>query len=209
MRSHSIAGLAAVASSLTGASALTTPVSAHSVRMPAVSGVDAVAPSSSVIAGRSGTRRAFLASLAGSAAALGALPAPSFASYALYQSSYDTINERKATGDWQKSIGSDKETLADIQKEIAAKRPAYSRKPAKAPQYCAGQMSAVSPMYENMCANIGVSKADQSNSMADSFGNMNVGTSTSAAEREKMLAKQAMIREAADNARLRSQYKNN
>ena len=113
--------------------------------MPAVSDADSMA-SSSCIAGRSG-RRGFLASLAG-AAALGTMPAPSFASYALYQSSYDTITERKATGDWQKSIGSDTQTLADIQADIAKKRP--SSKPKKAPQYCAGQMASVSPMYESL-----------------------------------------------------------
>ena len=113
------------------------------------------------------SRRQLLSALVGGSAALTMLPAPSLASYALYQSSYDTIQDRKASGDWQKSIGSDKETLQDIQAAIARKRPQNPNKPKKAPQYCAGQTASVTPMYENMCANIGVSKADQSNSMAD------------------------------------------
>jgi hypothetical protein len=141
-------------------------------------------------------------------AALTALPTPGHASYALYAASLDTINERKASGDWQKSIGTDTSALQEIQAGIAKKRPTYSQKAAtKVPQYCAGQTASVSPMMENRCQNIGVSKADQSNAMADSYGNMNVGAYTSLSPEEKARAerRQALIREAADNARLRQQ----
>jgi hypothetical protein len=88
------------------------------------------------------------------------------ASYALYQSSYDTFQERKATG-YVPVATNDRESLAEIQAGIRKKRPLSAMKPEKAPQYCAGQTSSVSPMLENICANIGVSKADQSNTMSD------------------------------------------
>ena len=63
----------------------------------------------------------------------------------------------------------------------------------------------VTPMYENICSNIGVSKADQSNTMADAFGNMNIGsyTSASGAERKAAEARLANVQMAAEAARLR------
>lgn len=78
-------------------------------------------------------------------------------------------------------------------------------KPTKAPQYCAGQTSAVTPMMENICANIGVSKADQSNTMVDDFGNMNIGqyNGLSGAEAAQRDYRQMKVREAAEAARLR------
>ena len=70
----------------------------------------------------------------------------------------------------------DKATLRSIQADIAVKRPQYSTiKLKKKPQYCAGQTASVTPMLENICENIGLSKADQSNTMRDEFGNMNIG----------------------------------
>jgi hypothetical protein len=158
------------ATSLASASALIGPAAAPPrPSMPIVSGEPHLASSSSgSIVARSG-RRQFMASLAAGAAALTALPTAGHASYALYAASLDTITERKASGDWQKSIGTDTTALQEIQAGIARKRPTYSQKAAtKVPQYCAGQTSAVSPMMENRCVNIGVSKADQSNAMADS-----------------------------------------
>lgn len=113
---------------------------------------------------RSSTRRELL--FASSIAMVAALPSPAHASYALYQSSYDSFQERKTTG-YVPVATDDKETLAEIQRDIRRKRPQTALKPEKAPQYCAGQTSAVTPMMENICANIGVSKADQSNSMVD------------------------------------------
>jgi hypothetical protein len=116
---------------------------------------------------RRSTRRELLS---GGAAALGlaalATPTQARASYALYQSSYDSYQDRKATG-YVPVATSDKESLKEIQGDIRSKRPASFRKPQKAPQYCAGQTSAVTPMMENICGNIGVSKADQSNTMVD------------------------------------------
>lgn len=199
------------ATSLASASALIGPAAAPPrPSMPIVSGEPHLASSSSgSIVARSG-RRQFMASLAAGAAALTALPTAGHASYALYAASLDTITERKASGDWQKSIGTDTTALQEIQAGIARKRPTYSQKAAtKVPQYCAGQTSAVSPMMENRCVNIGVSKADQSNAMADSYGNMNVGayTSLSAEDKARAERRQALIREAADNARLRQQMK--
>ena len=54
----------------------------------------------------------------------------------------------------------------------------------------------VQPMLENICANIGISKADQSNTQVDSFGNMNIGVYN-----EQYKLKQL---EAAEAARLRA-----
>ena len=105
----------------------------------------------------------------------GALPRGAEASYALYQASQASFDERKATG-YVPVATNDRATLAEIQAEIAVKRPRSERLQKKPPQYCAGQMAAVQPMMENVCANIGISKADQSNTMRDDFGNMNVGT---------------------------------
>merc|ERR1711939_766254 len=130
-----------------------------------------------------GRRSAMALGLAG----LTAMPMASHASYALYQSSETTMAERKASGDWQRSIGSDTATLQEIQADILRKRPQNALKAQKPPQYCAGQTSAVSPFLENRCQVIGVSKADQSNAMVDGFGNMNVGVynSLSAEDRRK------------------------
>ena len=146
------------------------------------------------------------AAVGGGLLAFSALPAPSYASYALYSASETTMAERKATGDWQRSIGSDTETLESIQANIVRKRPQAAQSK-RAPQYCAGQTSAVSPLLENRCGIIGVSKADQSNALTDSYGNMNVGVynSLSGQEKARVEARQAMIREAADNARLRQE----
>ena len=158
------------ATSLASASALVGPAGAPPrPSMPIVSGEPHLASSSSgaSIVAQSG-RRQFMASIVAGAAALTALPTPGHASYALYAASLDTITERKASGDWQKSIGTDTSALQEIQAGIAKKRPSYNQKAQKAPQYCAGQTAAVSPMMENRCQNIGVSKADQSNAMADS-----------------------------------------
>ena len=85
----------------------------------------------------------------------------------MYQASQETFAERKATG-YVPVATSDKATLAAIQDEISRKRPQSELKRKKPAQYCAGQTAAVSPMMENRCQNIGVSKADQSNAMTDS-----------------------------------------
>lgn len=113
------------------------------------------------------SRRDVLSAASASLMALAATPLPSHASYALYQASYDSYGERKATG-YVPVATSDKATLSAIQNDIQRKRPQSALKAKKPPQYCAGQTSAVSPMLENVCANIGVSKADQSNAMVDS-----------------------------------------
>ena len=129
-----------------------------------VSRVAAARPSDLGAARRS-TRRDLLA---GGLAAIGsfAAVAPAHASYAMYQSSYDDFQDRKKTG-YVPVATSDRETLAQIQADIRKRRPQSSLRPERAPQYCAGQTSAVTPMLENVCANIGVSKADQSNTMTD------------------------------------------
>lgn len=119
-------------------------------------------------------RAALLGWGAGAAVALALLPHPAEASYAMYSASQDSFLERKATG-YVPVATNDKASLAAIQKDIAFKRPQSAMKVKKAPQYCAGQMASVQPMMENICANIGISKADQSNTRVDAFGNMNVG----------------------------------
>merc|ERR1712070_916102 len=43
----------------------------------------------------------------------------------------------------------------------------------------------VQPMMENICSNIGLSKADQSNTRLDDYGNMNVGAFVEKLDREK------------------------
>jgi hypothetical protein len=129
-----------------------------------------------------------LLSAAGATALLAAIarPPPAAASYALYQASQTTFQERKATG-YVPVATDDRASLAEIQDGIAARRPQYNRvKAKKPPQYCAGQTASVSPFLENICAEIGVSKADQSNTMVDSFGNMNIGLYTEA-DRQKYL----------------------
>jgi hypothetical protein len=117
---------------------------------------------------------AILASGSAPAALLGA-PGSAEASYAMYAASQKSFDERKADKDWKPVATSDRATLAEIQRDIARKRPRSELASKKAPQYCAGQMSMVSPMMENMCANIGTSKADQANTRKDTYGNMNVG----------------------------------
>lgn len=156
---------------------------------------------------RPSTRRDLLSTVA--LAALGgalanAAPDSASASYALYQSSYDSFQDRKTSG-YVPVATNDRESLAEIQKGITVKRPMSRNKPQKAPQYCAGQTSAVTPMLENRCQIIGVSKADQSNAQADAFGNMNVGayTSMSGAERAALDARMLRVEQAADYARLR------
>ena len=71
----------------------------------------------------------------------------------------------------------DRATLKSIQKDIQTKRPtAYAKgQSKKKPQYCAGQMASVQPMMENICSTYGISKADQSTTARDEFGNMNIG----------------------------------
>jgi len=158
-------------------------------------------------ASRRRSRRQLLSSgMVAATWALGGMPAPTSASYALYQASYDTYSERKATG-YVPVATDDSATLQQIQEDILKKRPQSERKAKKPPQYCAGQTSSVSPFLENVCGNIGVSKADQSNTISDNYGNMNIGAygELSGADKMRAEARQAAIREAAENARLRAQ----
>jgi len=167
---------------------------------------NAVAPTAPAPAGRSSRRELLAGGALGLAAAV-LQPLPAHASYALYQSSYDSFQDRKTTG-FVPVATNDRESLAEIQAGIRRKRPQSSQKPTKAPQYCAGQTSAVSPMLENICANIGVSKADQSNTVTDAFGNMNIGTYTSLDQSERAAADARMqrVQQASEAARLRKQY---
>ena len=96
---------------------------------------------------------------------------------------------------------SDRESLAEIQSDINKKRPRSELQLKKQPQYCAGQTSGVQPMLENICANIGVSKADQSNTRQDTFGNMVIGAESAEFKRYKDVLEQA-----ADADRLRAKY---
>jgi len=141
--------------------------------------------------------------LAGSSllAVLSAAPQPASASYALYKAAGDTMAERKASGDWKP--GSDRATLSAIQDDITRKRPGSPNKMKKPPQYCAGQTSGVQPMLENICGNIGISKADQSNAQVDNFGNMAIGIGTETAEYKRY---RAAVEQAQDAQRLRDKY---
>ena len=83
------------------------------------------------------SRRQLLSSGVGVAAtcwALGGMPAPTSASYALYQASYETYTERKATG-YVPVATDDSATLQQIQEDILKKRPQSERKAKKPPQY--------------------------------------------------------------------------
>jgi len=167
------------AACLVGAAAAFSPVMPSSDRQ-----------SSSSTSKSSSSRRELLTGGLLAAASL-VVPRPAHASYALYQASYDSYNDRKATG-FVPVATNDIATLKDIQKDIAKRRPGFSEKRArKGTQYCAGQMSAVSPMMENICGNIdariGISKADQSNTMVDQFGNMNIGAFGAQAAEAKRL----------------------
>ena len=133
-------------------------------------------------------------------AALGLPLQPASASYALYKAAGDTMAERKATGDWKP--GNDRAILSGIQDDIKAKRP-FSKPSKYAGKYCAGQTSGVQPMLENICANIGISKADQSNAQADSLGIMTIGIGTETAEYKRY---RALIDQSADAQRLRDKY---
>jgi len=113
---------------------------------------------------------------AAAAFALLGLPSGAQASYALYQASQDSYLDRKTEG-FVPVATNDKATLRGIQSDIADKRPQYravkaKKKPA---QYCAGQTASVQPMLENICAEYGLSKADQSNTAMDEYGNMAIG----------------------------------
>lgn len=109
------------------------------------------------------TSRGRVLAMAISAAAV-ALSEPAFASYAMYQASYDSYTDRKKDPNFKPVATNDRASLAEIQQDIEQKRgAAYTKRKKKAPQYCAGQTSSVTPMLENICANIGLSKADQTN----------------------------------------------
>ena len=116
---------------------------------------------------------------AAAAAALGAAPRGASASYALYMASQESYNERKRTN-YVPVATSDKESLREIQATITSRQTpsVRARAAAKKPQYCAGQTASVTPMLENICEDIGMSKADQSNTRQDAFGNMAIGVST-------------------------------
>ena len=157
--------MAALALLATSALALLGPL-APDVARPAVRGGAMRHADDAAALGRRSSRRDLLAGGVAALGSLAALPAPVHASYALYQSSYDSFQDRKTTG-YVPVATSDRATLAAIQGDIRKKRPPSPYKPEKAPQYCAGMTGNVTPMYENICSNIGVSKADQSNTMAD------------------------------------------
>jgi hypothetical protein len=131
------------------------------------------------VVGRRGALLGFSALVATSA-----LPRGADASYAMYAASQASFDERKKTG-YVPVATSDKESLREIQSDIQRKRPQSALQLKKQPQYCAGQMSNVQPMMENICSNIGLSKADQSNTRKDEFGNMNVGAYVEQLDREK------------------------
>lgn len=99
-----------------------------------------------------------------------ALAEPAFASYALYSASLDDYQDRKATG-FKPVDTSDKATLEQIRRDIEKKRGTSNKPRKKPPQYCAGERSVVQPQFENICERIGPSKADQTNSISDDFGN--------------------------------------
>ncbi len=84
----------------------------------------------------------------------------------MYQASYDSYNTRKAEN-FVPVATSDTETLAEIQANIARKRPKQANKQQKKPVYCAGQTASVSPLMENRCSGAanGVTKADQAASV--------------------------------------------
>lgn len=161
---------------LAGASALSVPGPAARVAPPHSAPTPAAAPAAPL-----GRRGALLGALA--AGALAAAPRGAHASYAMYAASQETWDERKAAK-YVPVATSDVETLREIQTNIRKKRPAAKEK--KKPQYCAGQMSVVNPMYENICADIGISKADQSNTIYDYTGlNMDVGAYSARLDAEK------------------------
>merc|ERR1719326_2175023 len=106
--------------------------------------------------GRKATRRSMLAAALVSVAGI---PDRASASYALYQSSYDSFQDRKKTG-YVPVATNDRASLAEIQDDLNRKRPERMKKKAKA-AYCAGNTASVTPFLENACATFGVSKADQ------------------------------------------------
>lgn len=87
----------------------------------------------------------------------------------------DSYLDRQKTG-FVPVATNDKATLKSIQGDIATKRPQYAKmKATRKVQYCAGQTSSVTPLLENKCETIGLSKADQTNTQRDEFGNMDIG----------------------------------
>lgn len=122
--------------------------------------------------------------------AVSASPRAAEASYALYKASQDSYVERKETG-FVPVATNDKATLAGIQADISRKRPRSELQLKRKPQYCAGQMSSVQPMMENICSTIGLSKADQSNTLPDEFGNMNIGVRADQFQKELLALEEA------------------
>eukprot|EP00308_Calcidiscus_leptoporus_P023421 CAMPEP_0119353650 /NCGR_PEP_ID=MMETSP1334-20130426/2762_1 /TAXON_ID=127549 /ORGANISM="Calcidiscus leptoporus, Strain RCC1130" /LENGTH=154 /DNA_ID=CAMNT_0007366981 /DNA_START=117 /DNA_END=581 /DNA_ORIENTATION=- len=135
-------------------------------------------------------RRELVLGLSSALVAVVAAPRSAEASYALYKASQDSFIERKETG-FVPVATSDRQTLAGIQADIARKRPRSEVQLKRKPQYCAGQMSNVQPMMENICETIGLSKADQSNTLPDEFGNMNIAVYAERVQQEA-LARDAM-----------------
>jgi len=87
----------------------------------------------------------------------------------------DSYLDRQKTG-FVPVATNDRATLKSIQGDIAVKRPEYlKKKKTNKVQYCAGQTASVTPLLENKCEIIGISKADQTNTQRDEFGNMNIG----------------------------------
>jgi hypothetical protein len=142
----------------------------------AASAANALRSSSSSQMALGSRRRDVMVGAGASLLAAIATAPPASASYALYQASYDTYSERKATN-YVPVATNDRESLQEIQQGIAQRKGvAYTKKAAtRKKQYCAGQTASVSPFLENRCDEIGMTKADQSNTMVDEFGNMNVG----------------------------------
>jgi len=94
-----------------------------------------------------------------SSVGLAAYPRRASASYALYQASQASFDDRKKSG-FVPVATSDRETLQEIQEDLNRKRPERMKRNAKV-VYCAGDTAWVTPYLDNACTTFGASKADQ------------------------------------------------
>lgn len=126
------------------------------------------------------SRREALVSLFGTSSLVASLllPKPALASYALIKANSQKVNQKPTTRAEELRI------LASVEGSAAwyATHPELRPKNYRGPKYCAGNTASVSPMMENRCDIIGITKADQSNNKkADATGNYNIGSSINTA----------------------------
>lgn len=124
-----------------------------------------------------------------------AVPKPASANYKILKQQQDEFLRRKAGNitEAERERARINEARADEFERKMAKE--NEKKPWEVKRYCAGKPESNDPRYEVICDIVGATKADQSNTIVDEFGNSDVGEY----ERRQLVRQQE--REAAERAR--------